>query len=171
MTYRKVSCISKPSLPTCYSLTQGSEIRPGRIKSYRIRGRILYDQYEYELKLYGTNTRRYEIRPHCIFSGRIHTRSYWYKVVSTRIFIRVKYEYDHFSLNTTSYSYSYRAIQMVITDSVTTDSVQRSPWPGRTYGSPARSSFEDLYPDHTRIHKFLFRALVAWGFLRKYVQI
>ena len=55
---------------------QGSQIRPGRIKSYRIRGRILYDQYEYELKLYGTNTRRYEIRPHCIFSGRIHTRSY-----------------------------------------------------------------------------------------------
>ena len=30
------------------SLEQGSEIRPGRIKSYRIRGRILYDQYEYE---------------------------------------------------------------------------------------------------------------------------
>ena len=59
-----------------YHQMQGSEIRPGRIKSYRIRGRILYDQYEYELKLYGTNTRRYEIRPHCIFSGRIHTRSY-----------------------------------------------------------------------------------------------
>jgi len=27
---------------------QGFEIRPGRIKSYRIRSRILYDQYEYE---------------------------------------------------------------------------------------------------------------------------
>ncbi len=26
---------------------QGSQIRTGRIKSYRIRGRILYDQYEY----------------------------------------------------------------------------------------------------------------------------
>ena len=140
---------------------QGSEIRPGRIKSYRIRGRILYDQYEYELKLYGTNTRRYEIRPHCIFSGRIHTRSYWYKVVSTRIFIRVKYEYDHF----------YQIQRRIRTSTERFKWLQRSPWPGRTYGSPARSSFEDLYPAHTRIHKFLFRALVAWGFLRKYVQI
>ena len=30
------------------TFNQGSEIRPGRIKSYRIRGRIQYDQYEYE---------------------------------------------------------------------------------------------------------------------------
>ena len=104
-------------------LTRFSMLSMG-VKSYRIRGRILYDQYEYELKLYQTNTRRYEIQPHCIFPGRIQTRSYWYKVVSTRIFIRVKYEYDHF----------LQIQRRIRTRIERFNWLQRSPWHGETYG-------------------------------------